>query len=169
MYQEEHSASLKRWQIRQRHDRMHAISNRGPWINTATKAKEASARTRRTGPTKRPKMNMRRWKKVHPKQGEPEKKEVRDMEWLWYSKHMTWTLHYKQDCRVKKAREEYGKQDKPVVARDATVAMPMATQINPKFATFMVTLAKIANQEEWLYFLAWAFVILMTKDWNTNP
>ena len=85
---------------------------------------------------------------VPPKPGEPEKKTGIKTERLWCGEHMAWTLYSTSECRVKKAREEREKQEKPVVAREATITTPMITQINPNFAAVMATLAQMASQDE---------------------
>ena len=52
-----------------------------------------------------------KWKKIPPKQGEPNKKKVGEIEWTWCGEHMAWTLHSTAECRVRKAREEREKQE----------------------------------------------------------
>ena len=110
--------------------------------------KRGKQRNKKDRSNKRAQPEDEKWKKIPPKAGEPEKKKVGDTAWTWCGEHMAWTLHSTSECRVKKAREEREKQDKPVVAREATITTPMATQVNPNFAAVMATLAHMASQEE---------------------
>ena len=87
------------------------------------------------------------WKKVPPKQGEPETKKVDDTEWFWCREHKAWSLHATKDCRVKKAREEREKQNtQPAVAKEAVTASQ--THTNENSAAVLATLAQMAMQEE---------------------
>ena len=110
-------------------------------------------KNRKDRSNKRTQNEDEKWKKIPPKQGEPHKKKVGEIEWTWCGEHMAWTLHSTADCRVRKAREEREKQErekheKEAVAREATVTQANTSQINSNFAAVMANLAQMAMQDE---------------------
>ena len=115
--------------------------------------KRTIRKNRKDRTNKRAQNEDEKWKKIPPKQGEPNKKKVGETEWTWCGEHMAWTLHSTAECRVRKAREEREKQErekheKEAVAREATIEQPTASQINPHYAAVMATLAQMAMQNE---------------------
>ncbi len=123
-------------------------SGKPPQTNRARQGnfpnRQGKQKNRKDQSNRRAKNEEEKRKKIPPKPGEPEKKKVRDTEWLWCGEHMAWTLHATKDCRVKKAREETEKQaERPIVAHEATT-----NQGNKNFQAVMAMLAQMATPEE---------------------
>jgi hypothetical protein len=89
------------------------------------------------------------WKKLPPKDGEPQTKEVNGKKFQWCVHHMAWGVHSASDCRLGASRKDpegKGKENKPKQDKAVSYAAAAATVAGgPGFAAF---LAELSDDEE---------------------
>ena len=83
------------------------------------------------------------WKKIAPKQGEPNTKLIGTRTWNWCPHHQAWTVHKAIECKLGQQQAE----KRSTIANEATTtpSASSTTQLNPSYAAM---LAQIAAQSE---------------------
>jgi hypothetical protein len=91
------------------------------------------------------------WKKMPPKDGNPEGKQVSRFTFQWCEHHMAWTAHNPQDCRLNPKHKDYQggkkgnhKAHSAVVASLATVD---TTTLNNCYVALLAMITTMQNEE----------------------
>jgi hypothetical protein len=77
----------------------------------ATKTSGKDQKSKKKG-RKQQQKQIKPWKKEPPKEGEPRTKVVNNKTYNWCPKHLAWTFHTKDECRLKLQAENASKDDK---------------------------------------------------------
>jgi hypothetical protein len=83
------------------------------------------------------------WKKVPPKSGDKQSKEVGKYTYHWCEHHMAWSMHKPSECRLSKEWKEEQQKTKPAyTANSATYATAAASMVDPHFQALLATIGK---------------------------
>jgi hypothetical protein len=89
------------------------------------------------------------WKKVPPKSGHKESKEVGKYTYHWCKHHMAWCMHKPSECHLGKEQKEEQQKTKPAyTANSATYAPAAALMVNPHFQALLATIGTALQGED---------------------
>jgi hypothetical protein len=105
----------------------------------------AKLKNKKSGFNKSQQKEDEKWKKVPPKDGEPNTKTVKGKHWTWCIHHMAWGNHSVNECRLGKKRTTGFVANSANMADIGTTAASSAIS---QGLAYMATIANVAARDE---------------------